>query len=76
MAFVDNTYDLIQEQEMISHLRNINLAIQPRHRVQKVKTILEESPPDDFKKILEYIKRHGQSGFVFIKSVKICQMKD
>ena len=74
MAFVGDLNQ--QQQEIISHLRNINKVIQPRHRIQKLKTLLEESCISDSKKILDCIKRHGGNGCIFIKSLKLCQKKD
>ena len=73
MAFVGDTPDQIQQQEISSHLRNIDLVIQPRHRMQKLKTLLEESSPVDFKKVMDCIDKHGR---VFIKSLQMCQKKD
>ena len=60
MAFVSDTPDQIQQQEISSHLRNIDLVIQPRHRMQKLKTLLEESSPVDFKKVMDCIDKHGR----------------
>ena len=76
MAFFNDSPDLIQKQEIISHLRNIKRVIQPRHRIQKLKTLLEESNRLDFKKILDPIKRHSGNACIFIKSLEICQKKD
>jgi len=85
MAFVGQTWDLPRRQEIISHLRNIKIAIQPRHRIKKLKAILEEDDlglirPSLFisckQNILECIDEHGDDGEVFIKSLKICQKMD
>ena len=82
MAFVGHTPGLPRRQEIISHVRNIEIGIQPRHRIQKLKGILEEDVPNQAKvkeKISECIdehkNEHGDED-VFIKSLKICQKMD
>ena len=73
LAFVHVNTDLPHKQEIISHLRNINIAIQPRHRLQKLKAILEGAEDGQ---IIGCIRQHSEDGFVFIKSLRICQKKD
>ena len=79
MAFIGHTPGLPRRQEIISHMRNIDIGIQPRHRIQKLKGIIEEDVPDKDearKRILNCIDEHGDDEDVFIKSLKFCQKLD
>ena len=78
MAFVGHTPGLPQRQEVISHLRNIDIGVQPRHRMQKLKAIMEE----DRVNILDCIdeaqvaNRNKKNEDFFIRSLIRCQKMD
>ena len=57
--------------EMISHLRNIKHFIQPRHRLQQLKALLQDP---ESQVTYEDIDLRGIS--VLTNSLKICQMRD
>ena len=82
MAFVGHTPGLPERhQEVISHLRNIDIGVQPRHRMQKLKAIME-AKSEGMVNILECIdeahvvNRNKKNEDFFIRSLIRCQKMD
>ena len=72
-----------QEQELISHLLNLVRSIKPRSRLQKIKTLLENSGADSKQDLVDVIDNYFDSSNIFIdsssvilRSFWICQKKD
>ena len=66
-------YETPTSQRVFSHLWNIEVSIQPRHRLQQLKAMLEgdDTARDKFDRA-----ELDTDGMLFFSSLKICQMKD
>ena len=78
MAFVGYSPALPQRQEVISHLRNIDIGVQPRHRMQKLKAIMEEDRVNILDCIdeVQVANRNKKNEDFFIRSLIRCQKMD
>merc|ERR1719239_46854 len=64
-----------QAQEVISHLRNLRRAIQPRSRLQKIKTALQNLQGQSGRHLLDLMDKYGSPNAI-LHSFWICQKMD
>ena len=76
MVYVDGSYDTQEKQEVYSHLRNINKSINPRHRLQKLKAMIDDSEGDSREDMLHLIDKSESKKSYIVRSLGFCLKKD
>ena len=76
IGYIDPSYTTQERQEVISHLRNIRKSIHPRHRLQKLKAMIDDAEGDSREDILQMVHDSQREVSSITISLGYCLKKD